>query len=92
MVERFFGPVDCGSSAAGTEEEWRDDGQRVSKEGRRRAGYGEEYKIWNSRDVDGTVPADYQRVISRGEEIVGMSLGGMLEAFERRLVRAAKRL
>lgn len=98
MVERYFGEVDCGVPAEGTEKEWTsevglDRGTvETMLEGGRRVRAGEEYKIWNSRDVDGTLPDDYLSVLSRGEEMVGMRVGGVLEAFERRLVRSAKRL
>ncbi|KAH9482730.1 hypothetical protein JR316_0004830 [Psilocybe cubensis] len=106
VVERFFGPVSVGRSGGETGGHWlaEDEGAGTGigaaaaaggssgNEGCRRAEYGAEYKIWNSRDVDGAVPAGYEAVMRRGETLVGMNIGGMLAAFERRLVRTAKRL
>ncbi|PPQ94027.1 hypothetical protein CVT25_009875 [Psilocybe cyanescens] len=67
--------MDCGVPAEGTEKEWTsevglDRGTvETMLEGGRRVRAGEEYKIWNSRDVDGTLPDDYLSVLSRGEEM-----------------------
>jgi len=51
---------------------------------------GEEYKIWNSRDVDGEAPLSIERVIGRASLLGGVRveyLGGVIESFERRLAR-----
>lgn len=51
---------------------------------------GEMYAIWNARDVHGTLPVEYERVLERGAGWVGVgveSLGGVIEMYERRLLR-----
>lgn len=51
---------------------------------------GEEYRIWNARDVLGTLPAEYSLVLGRGAGWVGVSceyLGAVVEKYERRIVR-----
>jgi len=51
---------------------------------------GERYRIYNSRDLFGTLPGDYEVVMERGSRWVGVSvdfLGGVVETYERRLVR-----
>ncbi|KAF9569285.1 hypothetical protein CPC08DRAFT_623499 [Agrocybe pediades] len=52
---------------------------------------GVSYKIWNSRDVDGVGAVEIEEVIRRGSVVGGISveyLGGVIEMFERRLMRS----
>jgi RNA polymerase I-specific transcription initiation factor RRN7 len=50
---------------------------------------GESYTIYNARDVLGTLPEEYELVISRAARWVGVPgeyLSGVIEKFERRVV------
>ncbi|KAF8165266.1 hypothetical protein B0H34DRAFT_648113 [Crassisporium funariophilum] len=62
-------------------------GSEVKAEGLRP---GEKYTIWNARDVDGRLAEEYALVVSRGSRVVGVEesyIGGVMEKWERRLVR-----
>jgi len=51
---------------------------------------GEEYRIWNGRDVLGTLPDEYEMVVGRGARWVGVSieyLNGLVEKYEKRIAR-----
>lgn len=51
---------------------------------------GEDYTIWNSRDVFGTLAEEYGAVLGRGAKCVRTGedyLGGVVELYERRFVR-----
>ncbi|KII95103.1 hypothetical protein PLICRDRAFT_202168 [Plicaturopsis crispa FD-325 SS-3] len=51
---------------------------------------GEAYIIYNSRDVSGTLPEEYERVLSRGARCVGVSneyLAGVVQKYEHRVLR-----
>lgn len=51
---------------------------------------GEGYRIYNSRDVMGTLPVDYETVLGRGARWTGVDgeyLGGVVEKYERRVMR-----
>lgn len=51
---------------------------------------GESYTIFNARDVFGTLPEEYELVISRAARWAGVPgeyLSGVIEKFERRVVR-----
>jgi RNA polymerase I-specific transcription initiation factor RRN7 len=51
---------------------------------------GEEYRIWNARDVLGTLPGEYCLVLERAAGWVGVSceyLGAVVEKYEKRIVR-----
>lgn len=90
-MDRFFGKAEGGREEMAEREGDRERELELELEleletsGELRAG--EEYKIWNSLDVDGSLPGEYVAVIEHGERTVGMQLRGMLAAFERRLAR-----
>ncbi|KDR83659.1 hypothetical protein GALMADRAFT_56567 [Galerina marginata CBS 339.88] len=93
-VAQYFG-----NDERGRRLEEAGDGRRARLEGPQAIGgglrAGEEYKIWNARDVDGTLPEGYGRVLGRGAAVVGVDavyLGGVVERFERRLVRWQRRV
>ena len=49
---------------------------------------GESYKIWHARDTDGTLAAEWEKVVVRGARVTGVEsayLGGVVEHLERRL-------
>ncbi|KAF8974480.1 hypothetical protein BDZ97DRAFT_1935346 [Flammula alnicola] len=67
-------------------------GMEVAEEGLRA---GAEYKIWNWRDVDGTMEREYGGVVSRAAVVVGVSieyLGGVMSKYERRIVHSRARV
>jgi len=60
-------------------------GMRVTEAGMRA---GESYKIWHARDTDGTLGAEWEKVVVRGARVTGVGcayLGGVVEHLERRL-------
>lgn len=49
---------------------------------------GESYKIWQARDIDGTLDSEWERVLVRGARVARVEsqyLGGVIEQLERRL-------
>ncbi|KDQ64561.1 hypothetical protein JAAARDRAFT_52507 [Jaapia argillacea MUCL 33604] len=51
---------------------------------------GESYRIYNARDIFGTLPGEYETVVQRGGRWAGVSdecVNAIVERFERRLVR-----
>lgn len=62
----------------------------TDQKGKRALKPGEEYRIWNARDVLGTLPSEYELVLGRAARWVGVGceyLGGVVEKYERRIVR-----
>lgn len=50
---------------------------------------GQEYRIYSGKDVDGNVGGEYETIVKRGGEWVGVErgvVGGIVEVYERRVV------
>ncbi|KAF5390653.1 hypothetical protein D9757_002715 [Collybiopsis confluens] len=48
---------------------------------------GEKYTIFHSRDLFGTVPEEYEKLVKRGSDLIGVPedyINGLVEKFERR--------
>jgi len=92
-LDRHFplkGGQQAGRDESATETDRKGLRATVMREEEKRLLPGEGYRIYNSRDMLGSVPEDYAVIIRRGARWVGVEdeyLAGVLEKYERRVGR-----